>query len=70
MVRTLALAATISAAVYGTSYAAPIAPLPRDQLATNSDVTQVSYHRHHYYNYYPYHHHHHHHWWHHHYWSY
>jgi hypothetical protein len=43
----LALAAAISAAVYQSSYAAPIAPLPREQLGTNSDVTQEWYHHRH-----------------------
>ncbi len=62
-----AIAALTFVATYGTSNAAPIAPLPEELASNSSDIVKAYYYHHHYY---PYHWHHHYyghrHWYHHH----
>ncbi len=65
-----AIAGIALVAAYGTSKAAPIAPLPGAITANTENVVQAHYYRHHYYPYYHAHHYYHHRYWRHHHWYY
>jgi choline-glycine betaine transporter len=58
MVFALALAALTFVAAYGTSNAAPIAPLPEGVASNSSDIVKAYYWHHHYYHHRHWHHHH------------
>ncbi len=66
----LALAALTFVAAYGTSNAAPIAPLPEGVATSSGNVVKAYYHHHHHYRYYWHHHYYHHRHWRHHHWYY
>ncbi len=70
VVLALTLAALTSMAAYGTSNAAPIAPLPEGVASNSGNVVKAHYWHHHYYPYYWHHHYYHHRHWYHHHWRY